>query len=244
MALLGVGRLDIFYLHGVDPATSIEETLRAVNDLHREGVFERFGLSNYPAWQVVQVYYLCQRLGYVVPTVSVTSSPVAFSALSTARLLICLCANRSYQGLYNPLCRTVEYELLPALRSVGMAFYAYSPLAGGLLANSTSAARAGYRTGMLSDLGVVSADDLAADEAAAQRRKTFLKGMARLEHSVETAPSGPGGERLEVKDAALRWFFHHSQLIEGDAVVVGSSRLEQVEQLLDHKFLQLCRVYS
>lgn len=75
MALLGVGRLDIFYLHGVDPATSIEETLRAVNDLHREGVFERFGLSNYPAWQVVQVYYLCQRLGYVVPTVSVTSSP-------------------------------------------------------------------------------------------------------------------------------------------------------------------------
>jgi aflatoxin B1 aldehyde reductase len=73
MALLDVDKLDIFYLHGVDPATSIEETLRAVNDLHREGIFKRFGLSNYPAWQVVQVYYLCQRLGYVVPTVSVTT---------------------------------------------------------------------------------------------------------------------------------------------------------------------------
>lgn len=113
-----------------------------------------------------------------------------------------------------------------------MAFYAYSPLAGGLLANSTSVARASYRTGMLSDLGVVSADDMAADEAAVQRRKTFLKGMARLEHSVETAPLGPAGQRLGVKDAALRWFFHHSQLIEGDAVVVGSSRLDQVEQLV------------
>lgn len=73
MSLLGVGKLDVFYLHGVDQATSIEETLCAVNDLYREGMFDRFGLSNYPAWQVVQVYYLCERLGYIVPTVFVTT---------------------------------------------------------------------------------------------------------------------------------------------------------------------------
>ncbi len=108
----------------------------------------------------------------------------------------------------------------------------YSPLAGGLLANSTSPARAGYRAGMLSDLGVVSADEVVSNDAGAQRRQSFLNAMARLEHSVDSAASCPTGHRLEVKDAALRWFFHHSQLVEGDAVVVGSSRLEQVEQLI------------
>lgn len=113
-----------------------------------------------------------------------------------------------------------------------MAFYAYSPLAGGLLANSTSKAREGYRTGMLSDLGVISTDDTAADEAAGNRLESFTQGMARLQQSVENLSPGPGEVRAELKDAALRWFFHHSQLIEGDAVVVGSSRLEQVEQLL------------
>jgi aflatoxin B1 aldehyde reductase len=113
-----------------------------------------------------------------------------------------------------------------------MAFYAYSPLAGGLLAKSMSEARAGYRTAMLTDLGVVPEDDTVADEAAQQRRQMFAQGMSRLEHSVETSAAGPDGLRLELKDAALRWFFHHSQLIEGDAVVVGSSRLDQVEQLL------------
>ena len=126
MALLGVDKLDIFYLHGVDPATSIEETLRAVNDLHREGIFERFGMSNYPAWQVVQVYYLCQLLGYVVPTVSVTTWLCRDNpSLSHRYSRTCLPFACRYQGLYNPLCRTIEYELLPALRSVGMAFYAY-----------------------------------------------------------------------------------------------------------------------
>ena len=74
MALLGVDKLDIFYLHGVDPTTPIEDTLRAVHELHQEGVFSRFGLSNYPAWQVVQIHSLCQRRGYVVPSVSVPAS--------------------------------------------------------------------------------------------------------------------------------------------------------------------------
>jgi aflatoxin B1 aldehyde reductase len=54
----------------------------------------------------VQIFYRCQQLGYVAPSV--------------------------YQGKYNPLCRGAEAELLPALRALGIAFYAYSPLAGGL----------------------------------------------------------------------------------------------------------------
>jgi aflatoxin B1 aldehyde reductase len=189
MAQLGVPQLDIYYLHNVDTATPIEETLKAVDELHQAGVFRRFGLSNYPAWQVVQIHSLCQLLGYITPSV--------------------------YQGLYNAFSRTVEYELLPALRSLGMAFFAYSPLAGGLLAGSTSAARSGYRDGMLADLGV----------STPERRAAFEEGMA----SVQAAATAAG---LELKDVALRWFFHHSQMTEGDAIVIGSSRLEQLEEVL------------
>ena len=51
VASVQLGRpFDIYYLHSVDTATPIEETLRAVDQLYREGVFLRFGLSNYTAW--------------------------------------------------------------------------------------------------------------------------------------------------------------------------------------------------
>ena len=51
VASVQLGRpFDIYYLHSVDTATPIEETLRAVDQLYREGAFLRFGLSNYTAW--------------------------------------------------------------------------------------------------------------------------------------------------------------------------------------------------
>ena len=56
--------VDIFYLHSVpredDPQCTLEETLRAVNDLHKEGLFKRFGVSNFPAYGVMMVYYKCK----------------------------------------------------------------------------------------------------------------------------------------------------------------------------------------
>ena len=51
VASVKLGRpFDIYYLHSVDKETAIEDTLRAVDQLYREGVFLRFGLSNYTAW--------------------------------------------------------------------------------------------------------------------------------------------------------------------------------------------------
>lgn len=71
---LGVPQIDIFYLHSVptetqDNTTVLEDTLRAVDDLHKRGLFRRFGVSSFPAWGVMQVYYKCKELGYVLPTV-------------------------------------------------------------------------------------------------------------------------------------------------------------------------------
>lgn len=81
--------------------------MKAVNDLYKEGLFERLGISNYMAWEVSSMVEMCRANGWIQPSV--------------------------YQGVYNALHRTVEAELFPCLRHYGMAFYAYNPLAGGYL---------------------------------------------------------------------------------------------------------------
>ncbi|KAJ7907990.1 NADP-dependent oxidoreductase domain-containing protein [Mycena leptocephala] len=107
LAALKADKLHIFYLHAPDRSVPYEDTLREVNKIHAEGLFERFGLSNYPAWEVAQICEICKRNGWVMPTV--------------------------YQGLYNGHQRAVEAELIPCLRAYGISFYVYSPLAGGFL---------------------------------------------------------------------------------------------------------------
>ncbi len=106
---LKTDKIDMWYLHGPDRATSYEETMKAVDELNREGHFKRFAISNYMAWEVAQICEICKREGYVMPSV--------------------------YQGVYNALHRSVEPELFPCLRHYGMAFYNYNPLAGGYLTN-------------------------------------------------------------------------------------------------------------
>ncbi|KAF3934440.1 hypothetical protein ABW19_dt0200180 [Dactylella cylindrospora] len=104
---LNTDKIDMFYLHAPDRTVPWEETLREVNELHQEGYFNRFGISNYAAWEVVQICEICERNGWIKPTV--------------------------YQGLYNAVARMVELELIPCLRKYGIAFYAFNPLAGGFL---------------------------------------------------------------------------------------------------------------
>jgi aflatoxin B1 aldehyde reductase len=81
--------------------------LKAVQELYEEGTFTELGLSNYAAWEVMQIYHICKMNQYVLPTL--------------------------YQGMYNALTRDVERELLPCLKQLNMRFYAYNPLCGGLL---------------------------------------------------------------------------------------------------------------
>jgi len=102
---LNAEKIDLWYLHAPDRTTPYEETLREVNNLYKEGYFNRFGISNYMSWEVAQICGICEKHGWVKPVV--------------------------YQGIYNALHRSVEPELFPCLRAHGMAFYAYNPLGGG-----------------------------------------------------------------------------------------------------------------
>jgi aryl-alcohol dehydrogenase-like predicted oxidoreductase len=101
--------IDIYYLHNVDPETRIEETLRTIEDLVRQGKVRYVGASNHSAAQVVELLWAADRLGL---------EPIA-----------CL------QNQYNLLHRwEVEPELLAVCRRYGLGLMTYSPLAIGLLA--------------------------------------------------------------------------------------------------------------
>ncbi|OOF98235.1 hypothetical protein ASPCADRAFT_142289 [Aspergillus carbonarius ITEM 5010] len=99
--------IDMFYLHGPDRQTPLEETLAEVDRLFRDGHFRRFGISNFQAWEVARICEICDHNGYIKPT--------------------------TYQGIYNAYQRSIEAELLPCLRHYGIGLYAFQPLAAGFL---------------------------------------------------------------------------------------------------------------
>src|SRR5271156_5851561 len=78
---LKTDKLHLWYLHGPDRSTPFEVTLRKVDKLHKEGYFEHFGISNFMSWEVAQICEICNKNGWIKPTV--------------------------YQGLYNALHRAV-----------------------------------------------------------------------------------------------------------------------------------------
>jgi len=104
---LGTDYLDLYQLHGPDPYTPLEETLRAMDDLVRSGKVRYVGCSNFHGWQIVKANALATARGF---------SPLI-----------------SGQHLYNLLRRDIEREILPACADQGLGVLCWSPLASGLL---------------------------------------------------------------------------------------------------------------
>jgi aryl-alcohol dehydrogenase-like predicted oxidoreductase len=104
---LGTDYIDIYYLHRPDPATPLEQTLRALGDLTAQGKIRYFGVSNFSGWQVAEAVHLCRQLGIAGPVVS--------------------------QPYYNAANRMPEVEHLPACAHHGVGVVSYSPLARGVL---------------------------------------------------------------------------------------------------------------
>lgn len=99
--------IDLYQLHQVDPRTPTEETLRALDDLVRQGKVRYIGSSNMPAWQVVEAQWLARR-----------DRGTAFI---------------SCQDEYSLLTRRIEPELIPAMKAYQLGLLAYFPLAAGFL---------------------------------------------------------------------------------------------------------------
>jgi len=102
----------VFYLHAPDRSVAFEDTLREVNELYKEGLFEILGLSNFAAWEAAEVITICKSNGWVQPKI--------------------------YQVMYNAITREMEPELLPCCRKFGLRIVVYNPLAGGFFAGKVT----------------------------------------------------------------------------------------------------------
>ena len=126
-----------------------------------------------------------------------------------------------YQGMLNGITRSVVTELMPALRRLGMGFYAYNPLAGGMLTGKHKTVADGMASGRFTGLG---------DEkyGEAYRARFMLP-----EHfaAVELITKACASESIAPADAALRWLMHHSGLAAelGDGIIVGASSVGHFE---------------
>ena len=99
--------IDLYQLHGFDPATPMEESLRALDVLVQHGHVRYVGVSNWAAWQIAKALGTSERLG--------------------------LARFESLQAYYTVAGRDLERELVPMMGSEGVGLLVWSPLAGGLL---------------------------------------------------------------------------------------------------------------
>lgn len=104
---LGTDRIDLYYIHRFDGRTALEDTVRALDDLVRDGKILYPAASNFAAWQVVKGLGIAEREG--------------------------LHAFRCVQPMYNLVKRQTEVEILPMAAAERLAVLPYSPLGGGLL---------------------------------------------------------------------------------------------------------------
>ena len=99
--------LDIYYLHLPDYETPIEESLAAMDELKQEGKIRYLATSNYSAWQMCEMFTICEREGYAKPWIA--------------------------QPMYNLAARGIEQEYMAFTNKYGISNIVYNPLAGGLL---------------------------------------------------------------------------------------------------------------
>jgi len=104
---LQTDHIDLYQIHATDPVTPIEETLRALDDLTREGLVRYVGVSNWTAWCIAKALGISEGRGYA-----------RFETL---------------QAYYSIAGRDLERELIPMLTEEKLGLMVWSPLAGGLL---------------------------------------------------------------------------------------------------------------
>ncbi|KAJ7750664.1 NADP-dependent oxidoreductase domain-containing protein [Mycena maculata] len=171
--------VNVLYCHGPDMKTPLEEQASGLDAQYRKGLFKQLGVSNFSAEMLEQFIAICEREGYLKPSV--------------------------YQGQYNIVCCASEETLFPILRKHGIAFNAFSPLAGG------------FPTGRLTE-GVTEGTRFDAGNVMGQAFRIWYDKPA-----MHDATHG-----ISKVEACLRWVCFHSALGPGDRVILGASKPAQL----------------
>ncbi|WP_063045202.1 aldo/keto reductase [Nocardia pseudovaccinii] len=173
---LQTDHIDLYQMHHIDRETPWEEICQAMEQLVREGKVTYVGSSNFAGWQIATA-----------------------QSTATARNFLGLV---SEQSLYNLTARTIELEVIPALRYFGLGLIPWSPLAGGLLGGVLQKVQEGRRATpqML---------------ASIERYRPQLEAYEKLCADLGEQPA----------DVALAWLLHNPVLT---ATIVGPRTAEQL----------------
>lgn len=176
--------IDLYWMHFWDPNTPIDETLRALNDLVHAGKVRYIGASDTPAWKVAQAQVLAEWRTWP-PFVGL-------------------------QIEYSLVERTVEGELVPMARELGLGITPWSPLRGGVLSGKYTRANA---ASVKPDRG---------DRVKAfltERNLAIIDELIRIAGEAGTTPAA----------VALAWVQARPGVT---STIIGARRIEQLEQNL------------
>jgi aryl-alcohol dehydrogenase-like predicted oxidoreductase len=189
---LGTDYVDLYYLHQPDYALPIEETLAAMQELVRAGKVRFPAVSNYAAWQVCEILWICEKRGY---------QPYLIS-----------------QPMYNLLARGIEEAYLPFCQRFGVAVVPYNPLAGGLLTGK-HARQSGPRPGTRFDGNKLYLDRYWHDDdfAAVDELRTVAReaGKTLVELALQWLLSQPGVDSIILGASRLEQLEENLKAAEG-----------------------------
>ncbi|KAF3766692.1 putative aldo/keto reductase [Cryphonectria parasitica EP155] len=120
-------KIGTLFLHLPDRETPLEATCEAIDQLYREGKFQRWGVSNFRVEDVEKMVAICSDKGFVLPSV--------------------------YEGHYNVITRGAEKDLFPILRRHGLSYHAFGSSVSGIFAGNHKNARPGGRFDVSSKMG-------------------------------------------------------------------------------------------
>ena len=176
---LKLDSVDTFYLHCPDYETPIIETLEKCDELWRKEKFDNFGISNFSKIQLEEILINCENHKF--------NSPVY------------------YQGMYNLISRKVE-ELFPLLTNYNIEFWAYNPLAGGLLTGK-------YKNKNL-------------EHDSRFKNNNIYQNIFWKEEILNNFEDFLSNEKCT--EYAFQWLKKYSKLRSNDKIILGVSTIEQL----------------
>ena len=188
LTALDVPSVHVMYLHAPDRTIPLSSVCASMASALSAGKMQHWGISNYLVEEVEEIMDICNANNYHKPIV--------------------------YQGHYNALARQMEDALLPTLRKHGIAFYAYSPAAGGAFSKTSS------RRTDTTQLG--------------EHFRRIYDSSNAVKSAIARVQDVADKNGLDGHSVALRWVLHHSALSKehGDAVIIAASSPEQLEKTL------------
>ena len=181
---LKLDKVDTFYLHCYDYETPLIETIEKCDELWRKEKFDNFGISNFSKDQLEEILLLCEN--------NKLNCPVY------------------YQGMYNLISRKVE-DLFPLLDKFNIDFWAYNPLAGGLL------------TGKYKNKNI--------DSKSRFQDNKIYQNIFWKEKILDNCEHFFNNENCI--EYSFQWLKKYSKLRNNDKIILGVSKIEQLTTNLD-----------